>query len=158
MSDDARPETRCPVPHGDRAVTGGRKLRLTLHAPEEDVPAVLEAMGDVLAGFIAGLLALAPGSVCHGQVDPPPGVPNAPTATINALDLAASTVFDDPSYRAVHDAVLPLAYVAGHTERIADRSRQVSTDKQPVPLGHVAERVAQLVDQRHVLDGGPAAP
>lgn len=25
---------------------------------------------------------------------------------------------DDPSYRAVHDAVLPLAYVAGHTERI----------------------------------------
>lgn len=25
---------------------------------------------------------------------------------------------DDPSYRSVHDAVLPLAYVAGHTERI----------------------------------------
>lgn len=25
---------------------------------------------------------------------------------------------DDPSYRAVHDAVLPLAFVAGHTERI----------------------------------------
>lgn len=25
---------------------------------------------------------------------------------------------DDPSYRAVHDAVLPLAYVAGHTEKI----------------------------------------
>ena len=25
---------------------------------------------------------------------------------------------DDPSYRAVHDAVLPLAYVAGHTTRI----------------------------------------
>ena len=26
---------------------------------------------------------------------------------------------DDPSYRAVHDAVLPLAFVAGHTRRIA---------------------------------------
>ena len=37
-----------------------------------------------------------------------------------ALDAAnpAARPADDPSYRAVHDPLLPLAYVAGHTERI----------------------------------------
>ena len=39
------------------------------------------------------------------------------TASPAARDPAARPA-DDPSYRAVHDAVLPLAYVAGHTRRI----------------------------------------
>lgn len=43
---------------------------------------------------------------------------NDPDPTLAASHNPAARPADDPSYRAVHDPVLPLAYVAGHTERI----------------------------------------
>jgi probable F420-dependent oxidoreductase len=41
-----------------------------------------------------------------------------PESALVAASNPSARPADDPSYRAVHDALLPLAYVAGHTERI----------------------------------------
>jgi probable F420-dependent oxidoreductase len=44
--------------------------------------------------------------------------PGAADPALDALHNPGARPADDPAYRMVHDALLPLAYVAGHTERI----------------------------------------
>lgn len=69
-------------------------------------------------------------------------------STFDAEHNSAARPADDPSYRSVHDPLLPLAYVAGHTTRIGLGTATVCAPFTPPAL--LAKSMASL----DVLSGG----
>ena len=67
---------------------------------------------------------------------------------LDAVHNPAARRADDPSYRAVHDPLLPLAYVAGHTTRIGLGTATVCAPFTPPAL------LAKSMTSLDVLSGG----